>query len=165
MGGCVSLYGFRGKSARRMAIWPCHTIGGVRMTFSRDDPRPRVSARVDEQLKDELENYAKKEGKNMSEVVRNAISNEVQGVPSVDDSDVVPPAENELRQAWLILNQITGPNWTIESESALSILAQKLGKPRPLVRDHIIKPLSDRGYLSVLPRLESVLYRLEVRLE
>lgn len=134
------------------------------MTFSRNDPRPKLTVRLNPDLKDDLKELAENNGESMSEIARKAISREVNGVSITTKSGVVPPYEKDLREAWEFLDSIAGESGEIEYQNALIMLSQNVGKPKNVLQESVIKPLQNRGYLRVYPRVDAVMIRLQVRL-
>lgn len=129
------------------------------MTFSRDDPRTRVTFRVSEQFKADIDAYAEEHGQSISDVCREAVEKWI-GQPRDKPIGVTPPSEPELAEAWELLNQLAGTRGRIDQEEALPLLAQETQLPKPLARRKLVKPLEQRGYVKVVPQMDRVEYRL-----
>lgn len=151
-----------GWSGRCPWIWKRITNGGVRMTFSRDDPRTHINVRVKEETKEELKEYAENNGINMSDMIRSLISDEIENAGEIINADVSPPVEKELRDSWILLNEISNDKDNVNADLALSALAQQQQISKELVKETIIKKLDKRGYLMVEPRMTNVVYNLRV---
>lgn len=114
------------------------------MTFSEDDPRPRVRARVDPSLKQQVE---AQEGTTAS-FVRKALRDALD-VSSVDDpyGVVLPRDDDKLAEAYRVLHGLAGDAGWINGDVAASELSQQLSMSKRSIRRQILGRLCTRGYL------------------
>lgn len=111
------------------------------MTFSREDKRSEVRARCSDQLADRLETFADQHGVAKSEVIREALDGHL---PS-DES--VGPQDPDLRETWRWLRDRADDRGLIESEPAVSELAQQLGMKEKFVKTSRLRPLERKGWI------------------
>ena len=129
------------------------------MTFSRDDPRTKITVRVSEQFDHQISEYAEKHGETKSDVIREAVEQWI-GRPRSKPIGVTPPSEPDLREAWETLNELAGAPGRVTKGEALPILARETQIPKEIAQRKLIKPLESRGYLKVVPQMNQVEYRL-----
>lgn len=113
------------------------------MTFSGQDTRPRIEARVDPWLLEEVKNYSNSRGLNVSEFVRAAVK---EALPRNEIEDL--PRDEELRETFLWLVERADDQGYLP-HYYVSDLAQYLRIEKRWVISSRIRPLDRQGWISV----------------
>ena len=111
------------------------------MTFSYEDTRPRITARVDPALKRKVE----EQPGTISEFVREALRVHL---PADDDFDIELPDDPQLAQAYRAVRRTTHGGW-IDGRVLIGKLSQQFSMDKRSVRRHLLAPLCKRGYLRM----------------
>lgn len=110
------------------------------MTFSREDERPKLTIRVDAELKAEVE----QQDGTMSAFVRTAIR---ESLPDDDEKGITLPEEDDLAAAYQTLRYLADDGGWVPERVAVSQLAQKHSLEKMAARRHLIRRLDKRGYI------------------
>lgn len=119
----------------------------------------RITTRCNETLKEEFKDHCEKNGTNMSERVKTLIKEDIGEVQRGN-----LPDDEELAAAYRTMFWTTAGDH-VEVDDAESAIANALNIPKTAVRARIIRPLRDRGYVTLKPKLHRVCYRLNVPIE
>ena len=111
------------------------------MTFSYEDTRPRITARVDPALKRKVE----EQPGTISEFVREALRAHL---PADDDFEIELPDDPQLVQAYRAVRRTTHGGW-IDGRVLIGKLSQQFSMDKRSVRRHLLAPLCKRGYLRI----------------
>jgi Arc/MetJ-type ribon-helix-helix transcriptional regulator len=114
------------------------------------DRMTRASVRVDEDLLDDFDDAVDESTlwESRSEAIRDLIKTVVDN-PDVEESDGrVPPADDDLADAYEMLRSVSVDDRWIPEERALGLLAQHQSTSKDMARQTIIVPLVDLGYLA-----------------
>lgn len=111
------------------------------MTFSYEDTRPRITARVDPALKRKVE----EQPGTISEFVREALRAHL---PADDDFEVELPDDPQLAQAYRAVRRTVHSGW-IDGRVLIGRLSQQFSMDKRSVRRHLLAPLCRRGYLRM----------------
>lgn len=111
------------------------------MTFSYEDTRPRITARVDPALKRKVE----EQPGTISEFVREALRAHL---PADDDFEVDLPDDPQLAQAYRAVRRTVHSGW-IDGRVLIGRLSQQFSMDKRSVRRHLLAPLCRRGYLRM----------------
>lgn len=113
------------------------------MTFSYEDESPKITFRIDPDLKERLEEHTD----NKSRFIRAAIAEKL---PDEDDDlDIERPRDPELALAYNTMRQLANDNGWVPQRIATNRLAQKLSMDKPAVRRHVLRQLARQGYLRM----------------
>jgi hypothetical protein len=113
----------------------------------------RHTIRVDD---DQLDDYLD-DAENKSELVREAVRLYQLKNSAVDDARLT----DKQRVAYAWLREYVGVEETMQYEVIQTILSQKLSLGKEIVKELVLKPLDQHGYLDVTPRMHHVI--VEVR--
>ncbi|WP_435358434.1 hypothetical protein [Haloarchaeobius sp. DFWS5] len=105
--------------------------------------KKQVKFRADEGLIDALDDSL---DVSRAEFFRQAIVDHLDDDATDADADL--PDDDRLRDGYQRLRQVTGPNGRIDTDAALSTVAEATGVKKGAVKRTIIKPLDQRGYLT-----------------
>jgi DNA-binding transcriptional ArsR family regulator len=111
------------------------------VTFSYEDTRPRITARVDPALKRKVE----EQPGTISEFVREALRAHL---PADDDFKVDLPDDPQLAQAYRAVRRTVHSGW-IDGRVLIGRLSQQFSMDKRSVRRHLLAPLCRRGYLRM----------------
>jgi hypothetical protein len=111
------------------------------VTFSYEDTRPRITARVDPALKRKVE----EQPGTISEFVREALRAHL---PADDDFEVDLPDDPQLAQAYRAVRRTVHSGW-IDGRVLIGRLSQQFSMDKRSVRRHLLAPLCRRGYLRM----------------
>lgn len=109
-----------------------------------------ASVQLTDDRLERLEEYAEENDLSKSEVLRRGIDAVTES--SVDDHDGrVPPAEDDLRKAYLALKRLSngGEAWVREDRAARHLAQQVSNYSKETVYGGLLKPLSKRGYVRL----------------
>ncbi len=112
------------------------------MTFSLEDERPVLSARVSPSLKEAVE----AQPGSQSEFIREAIRAHL---PSDDDYEVELPNDDELAQAYRAIRRAAPESGWMDSRVLVGKLSQQFSMDKRSVRRYLLAPLCRRGYLRM----------------
>ena len=119
----------------------------------------RINFRVDERTKDAFKDVCESEGKSMSEVLEDFVR-EKTGHSAAGRL----PDDPQLAKAYEAIYWAAGGN-PVEIDDAEATVANKLNIQKAAVRSRIIRPLQDRGYLTLRQGISKVHYRPNVDLQ
>lgn len=114
------------------------------MTFSHQDRRQTVEARVDASMKERVEEFAEDHGMNQSEVLREALGDYLPD----DGLDIETPDDRDLRETYLWLRERADPDTMHVPSDAIGELAQHVGTKKKVVKRTRLKPLARRGWID-----------------
>jgi len=109
--------------------------------------RKQVKFRVDEQLVEEFDDQIG--DRNRSEVLRELLQDRVEG-PESEDTPLVPPTDDRLREAYIALCEIANRDGVIRWATALSVLSSRLGLNKTEINAVVLKKLHKNGYIRRL---------------
>jgi antitoxin component of RelBE/YafQ-DinJ toxin-antitoxin module len=116
--------------------------------MEREDPRTKVTARCPEALKEQYQSVLDERGLSMSDDLREHMEQVVQqhgGAPETGEM----PADEQLTNAYRALWRNADPDThRIDGEVAETIASEAAKVRAKVVKDSILKPLEDRGYLT-----------------
>jgi hypothetical protein len=111
-----------------------------------ENPKTRVTIRVDEGLLDDFDEFVDEKGTDRSKEIRSFMRSTLNADPS--DHGMRPPEDDEvLRKSYLALRKATA-NGELPVREAKAIISRVTNIPKESVSRRVIKPLERRGYLS-----------------
>jgi len=118
------------------------------MTFDSDDKRHKLTVRISEKLRSDLDEYLdqRNDDETKATVVRDAIRERISG-PDLS-SGIEPPRDDTLRESYRRLVALSNSNGWVRSELAHAEIAQVTQHPKDAVRATIIRELQRRGYVK-----------------
>jgi Arc/MetJ-type ribon-helix-helix transcriptional regulator len=114
------------------------------------DRMKRASVRIDEALLDDFDDAVdgSTRWESRSDAIRDFIETVVDN-PDVEESDGrVPPADDDLADAYEMLRSVSVDGRWIPEERALALLAQHQSTSKDMARQTLIVPLVELGYLG-----------------
>ncbi len=109
----------------------------------------QLSAKIGEDLKEDFRDTCKENGETMTDVVESLLAGYVADHGNAPVSDENLPEDGRLRDGYQRLREVSDPDTgRIDTDEALSTVAEAVGIKKGAVRRTVIKPLDRRGLLQ-----------------
>ena len=111
-----------------------------------DSGEVRVYTRISEELREEYERKLQLEGRSVSEDLRRHVREVVRSGAEMGGL----PDDAELREAYVLLDELASPDdRQVRASVAMTELAQSTQRPTENVKQAVLKPLQERGFIDV----------------
>lgn len=132
------------------------------MTFSQEDGRKQVNARLSDHLWDLLDEEADNKTEYVAESLRRRFrrSGKLSDYENPNAPGLIPPDNSTLATAYKALLEVTESGGNVFREEADPHVAQETGIKKDALRHTIYQPLQKRGYIGVQATIENVVIKV-----